>query len=275
MKEADNQLAEGDQTGAGERQQEAIDDLEQAQRELARELREAQEQLAREQLAKAADDLAALIPRQQAVIDETHRLDELHDAAGKWSRVQLISLQNVSKAQHALADDAGRIIDKLSAAEVFALALKGAARQMERAVELLTRRETGVETLRVEEAARKRIVDLVEALKPEEPGAGDAPPPDQQGGGSGDQPPPADGIPTVAQVKMLIVLQKELVARTVEIEKLRDKGGRLPVGATEELEIVAREQGELADLARNLSAVSSSAGDDERNSDDEADPTVK
>src|SRR5438477_7487957 len=37
MKEAENQLADGDQSAAGERQEEAIDDLEQAQRELARE----------------------------------------------------------------------------------------------------------------------------------------------------------------------------------------------------------------------------------------------
>lgn len=278
MREAENQLADGDEAAAGQRQQEAIEDLEQAQRELARELREAREQLAREQLAKAADELAALVPRQQSIIDETLRLDELHGAAGKWSRAQLVSLQNVSKTQEALSEDAARIVEKLSAAEVFALALKGARGHMERALEMLNRRETGAETRRIEEAARKRIIDLVEALRPEEPVAGDAPPPDQPGGGGGGERPPQEGIPTLAQVKMLIALQKELAARTVEIERVRGKDGRLPVAAGEELDAIAREQGELADLARNLSALSPSNGDDDgenQKSDGGAEPAGK
>jgi hypothetical protein len=149
---------------------------------------------------------------------------------------------------------------------------------MERARELLNRRETGAETRRIEESARKRIIDLVEALRPEEPVAGDAPPPDQPGGGGGGEPPPQEGIPTLAQVKMLIALQKELAARTVEIERVRGKDGRLPAAAGEELEAIAREQGELADLTRNLSALSPSDGDDngeKQNSDGKAEPAVK
>ena len=59
-------------------------------------------------------------------------------------------------------------------------------------------------------------------------------------GGSSDQPPPADGIPALAQVKMLIALQKELVARTVEIEKLRGKDGQFPAGTGEALEAYER-----------------------------------
>jgi hypothetical protein len=77
---------------------------------------------------------------------------------------------------------------------------------------------------------------------------------------------------------MLIALQKELAARTVEIEKLRGKDGRLPAAAGEELDAIAREQGELADLARNLSALSPSDGDDngeKQNSDGKAEPAVK
>src|SRR5262249_37579092 len=109
-----------------------------------------------------------------------------------------------------------------------------------------------------QEAARRRLADLVEALKPDEPDPKEKPP-DQAGGGSSGQQegPPSDGIPALAQVKMLITLQKELFARTADIERQRGKAGQLPPAARQELEAIAREQGELADLARNLSSVSS------------------
>jgi hypothetical protein len=263
MREAQDRLDEQDQAGAAAQQQEALDDLEQAQRELARQQRAEEEQLAREQLARVADELSGMIPRQQAVIDETRRLDELHAQTGKWSRAQLVSLRDLAKVQEHLEGETGRIIEKLSAAEVFVLALKGAARHMHSAGEQLARRETGAATQKMQEAARRRLADLVEALKPDDPDP-DEKPPDHAGGGSSGQQegPPSDGIPTLAQVKMLITLQKELFARTAEIERLRGKDGQLPPAARQELETIAREQGELADLARNLSSISSARDGD-------------
>jgi len=263
MQAADDRLEEDDPSGAGDEQQEALDDLEQAQRELARQQRAQEEELARERLAKVADELSGMIPRQQSVIDETRRLDELHADSGKWSRAQLVSLRDLSKVQQALEEDTGRLIEKLAAAEVFALALKGAARHMHSAGEQLAQRQTGATTRKIQEAARQRLADLVEALMPDPPGGG-MPPSDQAGGGSGDQAaPPSDGIPTLAQVKMLITLQRELFTRTAEIEQLRGKDGQLPAAARAELESIAREQGDLADLTRNLSGISSPDDEDE------------
>jgi hypothetical protein len=259
MQQAQERLGEGDRPGAADQEQEALDDLEQAQRELARQQRAEEEQLAREQLARIADELTGMIPRQQSVIDETRRLDELHAQSGKWSRAQRVSLRDLAKIQHHLEEETGRIIEKLSAAEVFALALKGAARQMHLAGEQLARFETGAPTQKTQEAARNRLAALVEALKPDEPNPG-ADQPEQAGAGPRDQQdgPPSDGVPAIAQVKMLITLQKELFARTAEIERLRGKDGQLPPAARQELEAISREQGELADLARNLSSVASS-----------------
>ena len=212
------------------------------------------------QLARVADELAGMISRQQGVIDETVRLDELHSSSGKWGRAQLMSLRDLTTAERTLVEETGRLIEKLSAAEVFALALRGAARHMQRAIDLLAQRDTGRQTQKAETDARKRLADLVEALKPDEPARHDDERQDDlQLGGSGKQQgsPPGDGIPTLAQVKMLITLQKELFVRTAEIEKRRGKDGLLRQAARDELDAVAREQGELADLARNLSAVSS------------------
>src|SRR5262249_46988656 len=78
MREAKARLGGQDRGGAPAQQREPLDDLEQAQRELARQQRAEEKQLAREQLARGADKLIGMFPRQQAVIDETRRLDELH-----------------------------------------------------------------------------------------------------------------------------------------------------------------------------------------------------
>ncbi|HLJ10998.1 MAG TPA: hypothetical protein VKU82_07410 [Planctomycetaceae bacterium] len=272
MQEADENLDQGNDLAA-DQQQEALDDLEQAQRELARQRRAEEEHLAQEQLARIADELGGMVVRQQSVIDETRRLDELHVAAGKWSRAQLLSLRDLSSAERTLAEETKRIIERLSAAEVFALALRGAVAHMERAVEELSRRETGAPTQQAEEAALKRLAELVSALKPPDENAQNESDDSQGGAGGRQDGPPADGIPTLAQIKMLIVLQRDLSARTAKLQELRGKDGRLPAAARNELEAIAREQGELADLARNLSAVSSpdaDDADDRSHQDDEA-----
>ncbi len=269
MQQSENRLEEGGQAEAAGEQQEALDDIEQAQREVARQQRIQEEQLARELLARVADELRGMVPRQQAVIDETRRLDGLHAEAGKWTRAQLVSLRDVSKAQQALEEDAARLVEKLEGAEVFALALKGSARRMQAAAKQLAERETGSPTQTMQQAAQKRLMELVDALKPDEPdrNAGGQPSPDQPGGSSrGQGEPPTDGIPTLAQVKVLIALQQELFTRTAEVERLRGRDGKLPAAAKTELEAIAAEQGELADLARNLSAISSPADVEESDS---------
>jgi hypothetical protein len=273
MQKSQDQLDEGDGAEAAGQQQEALDDLEQAQRELARRRREEEETLARENLARVADELAGLIPRQQAAIDETKRLNDLHESSGKWPRSGLVSLRGLTQAQRDLMDDTDRVAQKLSAAEVFALALKGAVSQMRRAADWLADRQTGSETQYAQEASRRRLIELVEALKPDPPGSSEGEPaPEQEGGSSGrQQGPPTDGIPTLAQIKMLISLQKELSSRTNQIEQLRGRDGRLPQSAHDEIESIAREQGELADLVRNLSSVASD--DDSAMGDSETKPS--
>ena len=72
-----------------------------------------------------------MIAREQAVIDETHRLDELHAARGNWTRAQLKSLHDLAGTQTGLKQETDQLIEKLTAAEVFALSLKGAARQIQ------------------------------------------------------------------------------------------------------------------------------------------------
>jgi hypothetical protein len=246
MQQAEDSLQSNNAGDAAANQQEALDDLEQAQRELAQRRREAEEQLAHEQLERIADELRAMIAREQGVIDETRRLQELHQEQGRWKREQLLTLRDLAGTQRALKGETDRLVEKLAAAEVFALALKGAARSMQRATDLLVERKTGADTQQAEEAARQRFVALVDALRQdrEEPGAEqqDAQPGAGADGNPGDQGPPADGIPPMAQLRMLITLQQDLNERTVRLFDIRGKNGRLSPAEQQELELLAAEQ---------------------------------
>lgn len=267
MQRAGEQLDEGEQAEAAAQQQEALDDLEQAQRELARDRRRAEEQLAREQLDRIGSELSAMIDREQAVVDEMKRLDAIHQSAGKFTRGQLLALRDLTSVQRNLKEDTDRLVDKLTSAEVFAKALRGAARSMQAAVDLLEDRKTGTETQRNAGHARQRFVNLIEALKQDEGDGVSKPPPDQQQqGNGGDNPkregPQTDGIPAIAQLKMLLSLQRELLERTTRLSELRAKNIPLSPADQAELEALATEQADLAELARNLSFFATEPADD-------------
>lgn len=253
MEQAQENMEQGDAEFAEKEQQESLDDLEQAQRELARERREAEERLAQEQLAKIADSLKGLIAREQTVIDETKRLEALHAGRGNWTRAQLRSLRDLTEVQRGLKQETDELAAKLSAAEVFALALKGAARSMERALELLGERQTGEPTVKAEQASMQRFIDLIEVLKPDDPS--NKQDGEEQGGGGGgnESGQPGESIPELAQLKLLKTMEADLLARSLDLsERIEKNGGKLSEAERRELADLASEQGALADQARNL-----------------------
>ncbi len=253
LQKTEQNLNQDDPIAAREQAQEAVEDLEQAQRELAQKRREAEEKLAQEQLEKIADQLKAMIPRQQGVIDETRRLDEVHRQKGKWSRGTLRSLRDLAEIERGLREETERLIETLTAAEVFALALKGAAREMDRAADLLAKRKTDDATIRHEERAKQRFIDLIEALKTDDKKQDQQQQQNQTPGGQ-QATPPTDGIPNLAQLKMLKTMQQDLMDRTAEIAARIEGQGNIDAADQQELQDLALEQSELADLARNLTS---------------------
>lgn len=250
MQQARQRLQKSAGRQAAGDQREALEDLQQAQRELARERREAEMQLAQELLERIADELGGMIAREQQVVDETARLDNQYKQRGNWSRTQLKSLRNLAEVQQGLKQETDRLVETLKAAEVFALALKGASRQMQTAADRLSRRETDNVTITAERAAKQRFVDLIAALETEKPN--DAAQPTPSNGGGADGQPPQDGIPQLAQLKMLKTLQEDINRRTLDLDAIRQRTGRLTSGQQAESDALVAEQGQLADLARNL-----------------------
>lgn len=256
MQQAQESVAQGEEEDALREQQESLDDLQQAEREVARDLKRAEEQLAFEQLETIAGELKSMIDLQEAAIAETRRLDDLRKASGRLSRAQLQALNDLAATQLSLREDTERLTEKLTAAKVFAQALRGAARSMQRAVDLLRNRETGADTQQNQESAKRRFVDLVDAWKnsPDKSTSSDPVPPLEQKGNSGQNQTgsPGELVSRMAELKMLLSLQRELLERTTQLNRLRESDTPLSPAQEAEFESLTLEQSELADLTRNL-----------------------
>jgi hypothetical protein len=241
---------QGDQ--AQEDQQEALDDLEQARRELAQVRRQAEEQLAHELLERFGDSLQGMIDRQQTIIEETVRLEEERLERGNLSRGQSRRLLQLADEQRDLKQEADQMTETLKRVEVFALALRGASRQMTRAADRLAERKSDAETVAAETAAKQRLTDLVASMHPETESQPEPRPQQQDDAETGSNRPTGDGVPPLAQLKLLQTLQEDINRRTAELDRLHREAGVLTAEQERELEDLAVEQGELGDLARNL-----------------------
>ncbi len=255
MEQAEQLLQEDQRNQAEQEQREVLDDLEQAERELAEEERRAEEQLAREMLERIGDELKSMIAREQTVIEETNRLEALRRQESNWSRAQLKTLRDLAEVQRGLKTETDGLVEVVKAAEVFALALKGAAREMEFAAKRLEDRQTDGETVARESAAKNRFTDLIAALEPDKPKKTEDPAQDGGGGGAAaNAGPQGEAIPHIAQLKMLKTLQEDLIRRTETLDRVQKETGALTDDQKLELDLLAGEQGQLADLMRNLTA---------------------
>lgn len=276
MNEAEEQLEENDLDDAEREMQEALDDLEQAEQEVAEERREAAERLAEELLEKMADELKAMIGRQQTALDESRRLEGLHQVSGKWSRAQALSLRQLAENQRNLQQETAALADKLSPARVFSLALRGAARSMQKAAERIGGKDVGSTTQRLQDSARQRFVELVEAIAAKNEQKKNAQAENQPSGeqDSGEQPggPPGDSVSAIAQLKILVTLQREVLERTAELDALKHQPGHeWSSGDQTELEQLSSEQDQLGDLARELSETVAASEEEEDADDGDAD----
>lgn len=248
---------------AAEQMEQVLDDLEQVQRDLALEKRVALERLAVEELEKIEDQLRALLNQQQGVITETERLAEEQKQRGSLTRAQLKTLRDLTDVERGLQGDAEHLEKSLKVAEVFSLVLRRLSRNLKMAADRLSEKQVDAAAIALERDAVKKIESLLQVLKPEEQknaaNGPQAPPPPQ--GQDPEEPPkpeaaqpPGESLPQLAQLKLLKSLQEEFLERTQLLDSLRDKDGKLPESAATELEQLASEQVELADLTRDLIA---------------------
>jgi len=241
----------GDGAGAGKHAAAAEKDLEDAQQQLAQRRQQAEIDLAQEEVAKLETALKSLHERQQQVIADTVRLAKLKDEQQRLTRSQAESVQELAHGQEMLRDETRSLSEKLSAAEVFTLALSGAAADMQRAVEMLDRREIGPPAQQAENEALERLAQILTALEPDE-AAGSEPAGNDPGNGGSGQGAGQDSIHNLAELKLLKLMQLDVNARTKHLDEKLSAKKQLTADEQKEYVELAKRQGRLADILRKL-----------------------
>ncbi len=250
MAQAGQKGEQGDSQGAAAEAAQAEKDLEEAAQQLAEQRQKAESDLASEQMARLEDMVKGLAQQQEKLLTETKQYDARQQAAGRLSRAESLSVQDMGRQQQSLAEETIGTGSKL-AAEVFQLAFKSAARDMTNAGKRLAQRDVSTETQRHEQHALARLKQLIAAAqrdKPEEEGKDQK---QSQGGGGGSGGGGGQGQ-SLNQLKLLKLMQQDLNDRTRSIEESAAKTKSLTGEQQQEFLELSREQGELADLLLKL-----------------------
>ena len=257
MQQARKAIQEGDVQTASGQAEGAKKDLDDALQQVTQRRLQAEMKLASEQVSRLQETLQSVRKRQATVLDETLQLDQFVTQEGQLNRTQAANLQAVARDQKTLQTDTNSLIEQLVGAEVFNLALSGVSNEMARAAQLLAGRQTGPPTQQAERGAIRRLDQMLEALQPEEPleepeDPGDSESQSEGAGAPEGQGSPPGGTQTLAELKLLKLMQEEVNARTKELAETHGPPETLTDETRREYLDLSRQQGRLADLLLNL-----------------------
>ncbi|WP_339727300.1 hypothetical protein [uncultured Gimesia sp.] len=252
LSKSDEALQQGQTQQAEQEIRESLDDLEQAQREIAARRQEIEASLAFEEFAKLESEIKNLIERQDAVIQETIRLEKERISRGRWSRGQLKSLKQLFETEQDLQQETEAVAQKLAAAPVFVLAMEKVIDQLTITVERLDQRLTDQKTLTAEQTAKSQLTALLQIL--EEKAALDKAEPDQNQNQNspGSQAPPTNQIALLSQLKLLKLMQEDILNRTRSFNNSISQEKTLTPEQIEKRKKLSTEQTDLADLSMEL-----------------------
>ena len=272
MGQSGQQGQQGAGQAAAEQAEAAQKDLDDAQQQLAEARRQAEQDLADEQLARLEDSLKNVEERQQQLLAEVKRYDEIRESQGDLTRPQWISVGDLVREQHGLEAEIGELAEKLSA-KAFQFSLAGIAREMAAAAALVERRQLGPAPQDAMQHALARLKQLIAALKPgqdeEQPQQDDQ----QAPGGESGAPPgeQGDALRLAAELRLIGLMQNEINERTKGLEETRRQTGELTPDERRTYAELSEEQGKLADLLVDLVEADASNPED----DPESLPKVK
>ncbi|QGJ69646.1 Hypothetical protein PBC10988_13280 [Planctomycetales bacterium 10988] len=254
MQESQQASAEGNADQATKQAQQATEKLKEAEQQLTQQKQEAEAELAYEELLKTKDLLIGLRDRQASLGQETIRLEEIRQETGELTTPQRTTLADLAATQRILREELGTIAENLRESEVFYLALTGAMAEMEQATILLQNETTGRDTQTAQANALRRLEQLLASFEndPGDQENQEGQPGEQPAGQENQQGPPSDGLPALAQVKLLRLLQEEINERTLALESRLGTKQQLSEAEQQEYERLSLEQGKLADILLNL-----------------------
>lgn len=253
MREATETLEQDQVTQSLERQTEALDELGQAQESLADELQDASQRADQERLNAVGQLVISLLERARATREETLRVEELRLTQGKWTRSQLKSVQGVADSQRDVAQSTQQAGEELGSTGVMGLCLNMATEHFTAAATRLDERDAGAMTQADQRAGETLLEQFIASLPSSQTPA--SPPPSEG-------PPPPDGDPEAAQkptspllaveVRLLLRMQEELLARTRTLADLKSSGHDLTADHLAELRQLRDRQKKLVETARSM-----------------------
>jgi hypothetical protein len=210
------------------------------------------EESAVEKTARLSETVKNLHRRQKDVLINTQHTEQMRQSQGRLGRAELPALGDLARLQRALQVDAAGLGGQF-AGDVFGLALDGISRDMDRAAGLLDRGLTGEETQQAQSAALHRLELVLEALKPEtpqtQPSTGANVP--EMGEGKEGQKVPQRTI-SLAELKLLKMLQREINARTVALAQSLGPNGKPTDQQRRQYAQLAEEQNRLAEMVMKM-----------------------
>lgn len=251
------QLASGsEQTGQPaspqpkQKMEQADQKLADAKRQLQQKIEELENEITEKLLKQLAEKVKGYIERQQQVLEETVKADDVPQPDRESAR-QLA--EQLADEQSTLQAEVAASAEELARRAVFELALSKTAAKMADAAERLGAKDVGRQTQQTELAALTRLKHIADALKPPPPPEQPPQQPQEGGGGQGGQPPKPPLI-ALAELKMLRLMQLGINAETRELEA--DAAAQLlaPAEAAQAASRIAGEQQKLSALARELAA---------------------
>ena len=221
-----------------------------AAKQLAAARLKAEGDLAHQQLSRLDDTVQALIQRQQQTLDETVRLEMLR-AGGELTRGQAQSVLDLVRQQAALAEETGELAAKLVGVEAFQFLLESAARDMSAAGERLAARDTSPATQQIERDVLARLGELIAASKAAPPSGNPPAGSDSNSGGGNSAAKPG---PSLAEVRLVRLMQDDLNRRTRRLNDAIGEGKQPAEPQRRDLTELTREQGRLAELMQGFGA---------------------
>ena len=249
MREAHEKLQEAQRQGAVEKQEEAIQELQQAKAELEEILRQLREEEIERTLTLLEARFQKMLQMQRDVYEGTLRLDKIpqpertHNDEIEASRLGRTEAQIVLEADKALA-----LMRDDGTAVAFPEALEQVRQDMRQVVERLDRAEVGPITQTTEEEIIAALEEMIEAFQQAQQDAKEKRQMPMPPGPPQDQP----LVDLLAEIKMVRAMQMRVNRRTQRYAKLVDGEQAENPDVLEALDRLAERQQRIHEITRDL-----------------------
>lgn len=211
---------------------------------------QAMNQLAEKSMAAIIESLKELRTRQTALRDQTATIEARLKDRETIPRADALALSRIAKDQEALLEPLASVRTKVEKSVVYDYVCGEVAEAMKSAVDELSARQA-TRALAKQEAVLRGLTQLIDAVddrpKNDDPRFAS----ENSGGGGPSKPTPANPVPTLAELKILRLIQTELNSATTTLDKAMSTA--TPTGEQQsQIEILGARQRKVQEMAQKM-----------------------